>query len=127
LICYHSSQKQLSKLIFLFILNFGRVMEPHGSLRPRVSVKQEHAAFVNLSYIFLPDNIFSQFKRLRQMFLHQDFLHSLFHTRSGSPVPSMVKCQVWCFCYFHSLKSKIRKLTIATIQVESIQNRGNIK
>lgn len=27
-------------------------MEPHGSLRPRISVKQQHAAFVNLFYIF---------------------------------------------------------------------------
>lgn len=27
-------------------------MEPHGSPRPRISVKQQHAAFVNLFYIF---------------------------------------------------------------------------
>lgn len=65
-------------------------MEPHGSLRPRISVKQQHAAFVNLSYIFQPDNIFSLLKHLWQMFLHQDFLHSLSHTSSGSPFLSMV-------------------------------------
>lgn len=49
-------------------------MEPHGSLRPRISVKKQHAAFVNLSYIFQPDNIFSLLKHLQQMFLHQEFL-----------------------------------------------------
>lgn len=106
LICYHFPQKWLSKLIFLFILNFGRVMEPHGSLRPRISVKQQHAAFVNLFSIFQPGSIFSLLEHLWQMFLHQDFLHSLFHTSSGSQFWQWWMCQEEMFSLSSLSKDK---------------------
>jgi len=98
-------------------------MEPHGSLRPHISVTQQHDAFVNFSYIFQPDCIFSLLKHLRQMFLHQDFLHSFFHTGSDSPFLSIVNVPSrGVFLSPFSKAEDPHADLLATMLLEKIQN-----
>lgn len=115
LICYHFPQKWLSKLIFLFILNFGRVMEPHGSLRPRISVKQQHAAFVNLSYIFQPDSIFPYWNIYGRCFSTRTFC-TVYFTQAQVHSSVNGECVKYsCFHYLRSLKNQIPMLTYQKI------------